>query len=337
MEAEIIAIVIAGLLVALLLVVISIIFVIIDHKIKKKVLSYSAKISSLQKLNSKVKFHNVQKTFSFYKHYDNKRNYLRIQPAYLMMARLKGNIDFFADYIQKIKENRENEAQYKKQIKAILDTEELVDYSALKISPKTFKYYEEKLFSRIVITPVTTCVCKVEMKYSSPKKKVNLSKSQQFDFDAMFACFESISRASLEYDTYSKLVLVERGEVSDSMRYDIMQRDNFKCVICGASAQIGARLHVDHIVPVSKGGKSVPSNLRTLCERCNVGKSDKIESVDTQDIEESAVQNNDDVICERCGAKMVLRKGYSGEFYGCSNFPRCRNTKLVENKVIIQE
>ena len=32
-------------------------------------------------------------------------------------------------------------------------------------------------------------------------------------------------------------------------------------------------------MPVSKGGRTEPGNLRTLCERCNMGKSDKIERV----------------------------------------------------------
>ena len=35
-------------------------------------------------------------------------------------------------------------------------------------------------------------------------------------------------------------------------------------------------LEVDHIVPVSKGGLSTPSNLQTLCWRCNRAKSNKI-------------------------------------------------------------
>lgn len=34
---------------------------------------------------------------------------------------------------------------------------------------------------------------------------------------------------------------------------------------------------VDHIIPVAKGGKTVPKNLRTLCNVCNLGKSDKYE------------------------------------------------------------
>ena len=57
----------------------------------------------------------------------------------------------------------------------------------------------------------------------------------------------------------------------------MLKRDNFQCQICGSSAQDGVKLHVDHIVPVSKGGKTILSNLRTLCDRCNMGKSDKLE------------------------------------------------------------
>lgn len=34
--------------------------------------------------------------------------------------------------------------------------------------------------------------------------------------------------------------------------------------------------------------------------------------------------NND--ICPRCNGKLILRKGKYGEFYGCSNYPRCRFT-----------
>ena len=37
----------------------------------------------------------------------------------------------------------------------------------------------------------------------------------------------------------------------------------------------GVKLHVDHILPVSRGGKTVMSNLQTLCEDCNCGKGNR--------------------------------------------------------------
>lgn len=34
-------------------------------------------------------------------------------------------------------------------------------------------------------------------------------------------------------------------------------------------------------------------------------------------------------ICPRCGGKLVLRNGRTGQFYGCSNFPNCKFTKRI--------
>ena len=39
-----------------------------------------------------------------------------------------------------------------------------------------------------------------------------------------------------------------------------------------------------------------------------------------------------DVICEKCGSRMVIKKGRYGEFAACPNFPKCRNTKPIEPK-----
>ena len=64
--------------------------------------------------------------------------------------------------------------------------------------------------------------------------------------------------------------------ISTRQRFVVMQRDNFRCVACGKSpaTDAGTVLHVDHIVPWSKGGESTAENLQTLCATCNWGKSD---------------------------------------------------------------
>jgi hypothetical protein len=66
--------------------------------------------------------------------------------------------------------------------------------------------------------------------------------------------------------------------ISLSLRLAVLNRDNFRCVICGRSpaTDVGVKLHLDHITPFSRGGKSVIENLQTLCQDCNLGKSDKI-------------------------------------------------------------
>lgn len=39
-----------------------------------------------------------------------------------------------------------------------------------------------------------------------------------------------------------------------------------------------------------------------------------------------------DVICEKCGHKMLIREGKYGKFLGCSNFPKCKNIKQFEEE-----
>ena len=70
-----------------------------------------------------------------------------------------------------------------------------------------------------------------------------------------------------------------RRSISNSKRYDVLRRDKFQCVLCGASGS-EAKLEVDHLIPVSQGGTDDIGNLRCLCFRCNRGKHAKIESID---------------------------------------------------------
>ena len=60
------------------------------------------------------------------------------------------------------------------------------------------------------------------------------------------------------------------------LRFKVMQRDNFKCCICGRSPSTDPSviLVIDHIYPWAKGGETTYENLQTLCSECNLGKSD---------------------------------------------------------------
>jgi hypothetical protein len=63
--------------------------------------------------------------------------------------------------------------------------------------------------------------------------------------------------------------------IRPGIRWQVFDRDDFRCVACGISANEGAILHVDHILPRSKGGKDEIDNYQTLCHLCNMGKSNK--------------------------------------------------------------
>lgn len=40
-----------------------------------------------------------------------------------------------------------------------------------------------------------------------------------------------------------------------------------------------------------------------------------------------------DIDCEKCGSKMLIKKTVKGNFYACSNYPECKNTKPILKKI----
>jgi len=76
----------------------------------------------------------------------------------------------------------------------------------------------------------------------------------------------------------SEITKVSRNAGRDPslrLRYKVLDGDRFSCRQCGASPakHSGVELHIDHIVPWSRGGGTVLENLQTLCTKCNLGKS----------------------------------------------------------------
>lgn len=68
----------------------------------------------------------------------------------------------------------------------------------------------------------------------------------------------------------------QRKLMTKALREQIKRRDNYTCQLCGKYMPDEVGLHIDHIIPISKGGKSVPSNLQVLCSKCNGKKSNRL-------------------------------------------------------------
>ena len=72
-----------------------------------------------------------------------------------------------------------------------------------------------------------------------------------------------------------------RRFISQDMKVEIIERDGFKCRICGkflTSCKDAKRLvklgqglfHIDHVVPVVQGGRATLENLQLTCPECNL-------------------------------------------------------------------
>lgn len=68
--------------------------------------------------------------------------------------------------------------------------------------------------------------------------------------------------------------LRDQHKISKTLRFKILSRDGFCCVYCG-NRPPAVVLHIDHVVPISKGGKTVETNLVAACFGCNMGKRDR--------------------------------------------------------------
>lgn len=92
------------------------------------------------------------------------------------------------------------------------------------------------------------------------------------------AMFKANLLAALRGEVNEFSPFIQRGSDRPSgptwaiIRSSVFKRDDFTCAYCG---ERGGRLECDHVIPVSRGGSSEPSNLTTACFACNRSKRDK--------------------------------------------------------------
>jgi DNA topoisomerase-1 len=96
-------------------------------------------------------------------------------------------------------------------------------------------------------------------------------------------------------------------------------------------------------------GEEVPTD--EICDKCGSkmvikwGKFGRFmacsaypECKNTREIHRNGADNGSDaaeieeILCEKCGRPMVMKRGRFGEFMACSGYPECRNTKKIVKK-----
>ena len=176
-----------------------------------------------------------------------------------------------------IENNRNLYKEYSTKINSLKSEITEEQTKILHISYAKYIKIEQKLFSKLQINPILDSNIVCIATYSSPKGRNHYSKTANYKIDQVLGRYTILQLQIANQNSEKMRKKRARSQMTDKLRYSILKRDGFKCKICGRTAEDGIKLHVDHIIPVSKGGETVLNNLRTLCETCNRGKSDEIE------------------------------------------------------------
>ena len=174
--------------------------------------------------------------------------------------------DYLVDTMQNVEHNCVNYSTYCEYCEKLF-SERSIDW----YGKRNFSIKEKALFDSLMLRPVVSLTIITHCKYTTPAGRHHYHSRDVF----YLADLRSVQTELQNETEFEQSKRYQRSIMSDSLRYDIMKRDGFTCTLCGATRKDGAKLQVDHIIPIAKGGKTIPSNLRTLCDRCNLGKSDK--------------------------------------------------------------
>lgn len=250
---------------------ISIIFLLRVNYVNRK----SNKITKILILNSQTKFNKYISDIFYLENMKYKSKLDNLDGDKV----LKKMIDFFIANLSDIKnkmeliyENQAKWSYYNSKYDEIKNSESIFSSRGLK------KIENRILKNNKFVIPKTELKAKYRADYVSPKGQVHRWWDWEYNFDDVKLTLKDAEN-EIEYrKSKERFKKVQRSKITDSVRFKVFQRDNYRCKICGRSPESNSNvtLHVDHIIPVSKGGASDFSNLQTLCSSCNMGKKAKL-------------------------------------------------------------
>lgn len=109
----------------------------------------------------------------------------------------------------------------------------------------------------------------------TPYKVLQTVGQFKYDYNFLFNRNEKLKNINYECTLKEYNSKNQRKLMKKELRQQIITRDKYTCQICGKYMPDEVGLHVDHIIPISKGGKTVSSNLQVLCSKCNGSKANK--------------------------------------------------------------
>ena len=254
--------------VVLLLIILNLIFC----KILEKFLyNNSSALQKIKEINQRYKFKKLL-NFDHSYYYDNENYFDMISPKDCLISYLDSTKH---DVKTEIYRFLNNKRMYELYINDIKNECIIGKYTTeKKIHFKKYLIYIEKILLKKEVQSIKDNYnIEITMVLSNYYGRYKTNKKQRFYPIEILELIERIENKVEDYyldrEIWQSIAKVERGKVTNKMRFSIYNRDNYRCRICGKNCRYSNDLEIDHIVPIARGGKSVYNNLQSLCRRCN--------------------------------------------------------------------
>ncbi len=254
--------------------------IIIPHRSKKHlnfVLEHSHAIHKVEQINKRFSFSSIE-TMDEEHTYDNEKMYENISCQDYLIYQLQFKSKSILKQFENAKKNAQLYDEYCTEVYSECRLGEF-DCDTTKLNLKKILLIEKEEFERRLKHSTIAFRINITLKLSSLRGFIYDRKSCNFDERTVTSLVKRLQNKNgsfyLDRSIWDAICRVERGRVSNKMRFSIMERDGYRCCHCGKRETDENLLEIDHIIPISKGGKSVYDNLQTLCHKCNVEKGNR--------------------------------------------------------------
>lgn len=207
--------------------------------------------------------------------YDNETHYFNISCEDYLIYQLQFLQRKVKDEIKICSANQNFYVKYLEKVNALRNFGNFAT-SCKKLKTEKLINLEKQVFQNLVKQkprPFSITISLVSVNYYG--KVQHFPKTQTFNTNEILALIKRINNKSEHFyndrEIWDAICRVERGKVSNRKRFEIYERDGYRCQICGRKFDKD-HLEIDHIKPIAKGGKSSMDNLQSLCHNCNVEK-----------------------------------------------------------------
>lgn len=237
----------------------------------------SIALKKLKELNSQYDFYEDFANLDEFYTYDNERYFDNISCRDFLIYQLQSTKFEAEKEIKKAVYNRKKYQSYCDKVKGISHFGEY-EKPIENLNKKHLLSTEMKLFERYKLKAQCSFDIRVVLYCAKMNGYIYRGKSADFSGDEIVDLIKRLNdkngRFFNDKEIWDAICRVERGKVSNKMRFAVYERDGYKCRHCGKS-DLTENLEIDHIKPISKGGKSTYDNLQTLCRSCNKNKGDR--------------------------------------------------------------